>query len=211
MNVIFDLDGTLIDSSEGILASFRELFEVYNLPILKDTQLKKFIGPPMEETLSKYLPSDRVNEAVNAYRRIYREKNIFRNKIYPNIEKLLAYLKNRGDKLFIATTKEINSAKAIVSNIGLCKYFSAIHGANPNKNIKSKTDILNDLFAKNNIDKKDTMLIGVTLYDVEGAENVGIKVTIVLYGFSERKEFNEKQVLFFANQVDDILKYFKQQ
>src|SRR5690554_5187110 len=115
MNIIFDLDGTISDSSEGVFANLREFFSLYGLPDLPDEELKKYIGPPTEETLSKYVSDDKLDEAVNTYRKIYKEKNILKNKMYSGMDKLLKHLKAKGHNLYVATTKDVKASKEILT------------------------------------------------------------------------------------------------
>lgn len=208
MNIIFDLDGTISDSSEGVFANFREVFSRYGVPDMPDEELKKYIGPPTEESLARHIPNEKLDEAVETYRKIYKEKNINKNKMYPNMDKLLVYLKSKGHKLYVATTKEIKAAKEILTNFGIMKYYDAVYGADPTNNVFTKTDVLNRLFEQTNAQKDDSIMIGDTLYDVEGAENVGIKVAVVLYGFSPKENFEGRQVEFFAQTVEDLKNYF---
>ena len=193
MNIIFDLDGTISDSSEGIFANFREFFRIYNLPDLPDETLKKFIGPPTEETLSKFLEPEKVPEAVRLYRKIYKEKNILKNRMFDGIDSLMKYLKDKGHTLYVATTKEQKSSEIIIENFGLTKYLSGIYGADIDKNIHTKTDVLNKLFNDTGANKDDSILIGDTLYDVDGAEETGIKVGVALWGFCPKEKIQKPQ------------------
>lgn len=209
MNIIFDLDGTISDSSQGVFANFREIFSLYNLPDLPDKKLREYIGPPTEETLAKHIPEEQLDKAVETYRKIYKEKYILKNKMYPGMDKLMAYLKSKSHNLYVATTKEVGSAKQILMNFSLMQYLDGgVYGADSSKGIYTKTDVLNQLFNQTKANKSDSILIGDTLYDVEGAEDVGIKVGVVLYGFSPKEKFSGKKVEFFVDTVEELKNYF---
>ncbi|MFW5780768.1 MAG: HAD-IA family hydrolase [Bacillota bacterium] len=205
MHIIFDLDGTISDSSRGVIQSLKALFEEYNLPRLSDEELKKYIGPPIEQTLGKYLPSEEISEAVELYRKFYKEEGgIDKNTMYKGMDKLLKRLKQKNNNIYLATTKEVGMAKEILKTFGIDSFFNGIYGADPSREIYTKTDVLKELFSHHKIDKENCLLIGDTVYDVNGARDVGIKVGIVLYGYGKKKDFEGKDIEFFVDTVEDL-------
>ncbi|MDD4316248.1 MAG: HAD hydrolase-like protein [Clostridia bacterium] len=211
MNIIFDLDGTISNSSEGVIATFRATFKHYNAPELADETIKQYIGPPMEETFAKYLPADQINEAVSHYRKLYKEQGgILKNSMYAGIDRLLAHLKRLGHKTYVATTKDINASKTILKNFGIIDLFDGVYGVNTAEGLYTKTDVLNRLFEETGAVKDDSILIGDTIYDANGAEDVGIIVAIVLYGFGTRQSLAGKKVEFFVDTVEELFHKFPQ-
>lgn len=209
MNIIFDLDGTISDSSEGVFDTFRKVFDIYDLPQLPDQKLRSYIGPPTEETLAKYIDKEDVTKAVKKYRKIYKDQGgIAKNIMYPEIDMLVLFLKSKGHSLYVATTKEKVSAVKILQNFGIYDYFNGVFGADSKKGIFTKTDVLNNLFETTKVDKDQSLLIGDTVYDVKGAEDVGIKVGVVLYGFGRKESFRDKKVEFIVESVDELFGKF---
>ena len=128
--------------------------------------------------------------------------------MFDGIDSLMKYLKDKGHTLYVATTKEQKSSEIIIENFGLTKYLSGIYGADIDKNIHTKTDVLNKLFNDTGANKDDSILIGDTLYDVDGAEETGIKVGVALWGFCPKEKFKNRKIEFFAEKVEDLYKIF---
>ncbi len=208
MNIIFDLDGTISNSSEGVIATFRATFKHYGLPELADSTIKQYIGPPTEETFAKYLPQQKITEAVNFYRKVYKEGGILKNKMYPGMDKLLIHLRNLGHKTYVATTKEVNASKTILKNFGIFDLFDGVYGVNIAEDIFTKTDVLNHLFEETAANKDDSILIGDTIYDADGARDVGIKVAIVLYGFGTKQSLEGRTVEYFVDTIEELFDKF---
>lgn len=209
MNIIFDLDGTISNSSEGVIATFRATFKQYGLPELPEDTIKQYIGPPTEETFEKYLPQHKITEAVNFYRKVYKEGGILKNKMYPGIDRLLVHLRGQGHKTYVATTKEVNASKTILKNFGIFDLFDGVYGVNTAEGLFTKTDVLKRLFEETAADKSQSILIGDTIYDADGAKDVGIKVGIVLYGFGTRQSLEGRKVEFFVDTVEELFDKFK--
>lgn len=209
MNIIFDLDGTITDSSEGVFYTFRKVFDLYGLPQLSDDKLRSYIGPPTEETFGRYLPEEEVTRAVKRYRKIYKEQGgIKKNEMYPEMDMLLLYLRSKNHKLYVATTKEVESAIKILQIFDIYECFHGVYGADSKKGILTKTDVLESLFASTKAEKEQSILIGDTIYDVLGAEDVNIKVAVVLYGFGRKESFEGKNIEFFVDSVEELFDKF---
>lgn len=205
MHIIFDLDGTISDSSHGVIHTLRKLFSRYNLPCLSDDEMKKYIGPPIEQTLGRYLSQDDIPEAVELYRKLYKEEGgIYENSMYEGIDNLLEHLKQEKHNIYLATTKEVNLAREILQIFRIDNFFSGIYGADPSKRIYTKTDVLNELFSCHEIDKNTCLLVGDTLYDVKGAQETGIKVGVVLYGYGKEQDFEGESVEFFVKSIKEL-------
>lgn len=209
-NIILDLDGTISDSSEGIFATMRKVFSHYGINNLTDEILKNYIGPPLKETFGRYLPEDKTEEACDLHRYIYKEEgNIFKNKMYHGMDYFIKTLKQNGYRVFLGTTKGTDSSNKILENFGIHQYFNGVYGTEKEKNIITKTDVLNNLFKTEKISKNQSMLIGDTIYDAEGALNVGISVGIVLFGFGKKEQFKDKKIEFFVKNIDELIEKFQ--
>lgn len=103
----FDLDGTLTDSSEGIINSIKYALEKNGYPVPDETELLKFIGPPLADSFAGYLnlPKDQVQDMVDTYREYFAVKGLFENRVYDGAESMLAKLKRAGVELVLATSK----------------------------------------------------------------------------------------------------------
>lgn len=206
-NLFFDLDGTISDSSEGIFETLRFVFEKFGCDIPGDDVLIKYIGPPLKETFSLYLPSEKALEAVNEYKSYYKQGAIYKNRMYDGIPSLLSYLKDKGYRIFMATTKSEPAAKEIARGFGIADFFDGIYGTDDARGIISKTDVLSTLLSDHGFSKEDCVMIGDTVYDVNGALDVGIDFGPVFYGFGKRDFLQAQKAAFFAETVAGLKDY----
>lgn len=132
MNVIFDLDGTLTDPRQGILACFKYAFDALKVDSPADGVLEEFIGPPLQESFSRIFGPNRqalIKKAVALYRERFTAGGMFENKVYPGIAEVLAELHERGERLFVATVKPRVFAERILGHFGLERFFRAVYGS----------------------------------------------------------------------------------
>lgn len=209
--VIFDLDGTLLDTSEGIMVGASYTANKMGGPNLTITQQKSFIGPsPFYSFIREcgYNESE-AREAVEIYRERYKEKGQFEAKHYEFIHELLVTLKEKEYKTAVATLKRDDLAKEILLNFELKSYFDSINGIDEMDTL-SKADIiqmcLNDLQQN---DLSEVVLIGDSIHDAVGAEHAGVDFIAVTYGygFKSKEEVIDSKNVFIAENVKDIIKF----
>ena len=197
MQLVFDLDGTLIDSSTGILGTLRHTFGVMGFDLLPEEQMRKFIGPPLEPAFMEFLGVDRDTavRAVQVYRAEYRVTGILGVEVYDGVPEMLDALAGAGHTLHVATSKPEVFACRIFDNIGLAKYFTHICGAGLDGTRAKKAEVLEELFRRGGVTRPDTdtladwRMIGDRIYDVEGAAAFGMKSVGVTWGFGPIEEF----------------------
>ncbi len=197
MQLVFDLDGTLIDSSTGILGTLRHTFAVMGFALLPEAEMRKFIGPPLEPAFMEFLGVDRETalKAVQVYRTEYKITGILGVEVYDGIPDMLDALVQAGHTLHIATSKPEAFALRIFDNIGLAKYFTHICGAGMDGTRAKKAEVLSELFRRGGVAEPnaqtltDWRMIGDRFYDVEGAAAFGMKSVGVTWGFGPREEF----------------------
>ncbi len=208
--IIFDFDGTIVDSSPGIYNTAN--WSVKQLGLKEETntnQLRKFIGPPLKDCF-KYtynLDDKYIDEACDIYRKRYFEKGQYDVKVFDGIEDVLLSLKEKGYILAIATMKYREIVFSMLKYLNLAKYFDYIDGTNI-EGTKYKAEILNEIILHFNIDKKNSILIGDTYHDESAAIESEIDFLAVSYGFG----FNEKSkinssMIGIAPSTSDILSY----
>ena len=197
MQLVFDLDGTLIDSSTGILGTLVHTFAQMGFPLLPDDQMRKFIGPPLESAFMELVGVDRETavKAVQIYRAEYRVTGILGVEVYDGVPEMLEALMAAGHSLHIATSKPEVFALRIFDNIGLAKYFTHICGAGLDGTRAKKEEVLAELFRRGGVEEpnKNTLadwrMIGDRIFDVEGAAAFGMKSVGVTWGFGPLEEF----------------------
>ncbi|MBQ1565370.1 MAG: HAD hydrolase-like protein [Clostridia bacterium] len=180
--VIFDLDGTLTDSGEGIKNSTVYALERLGLPVPADSELRKMVGPPLSVGFYKLgVPANRIDEAVRLYREQYSARGKYQNRVYPGIEDCLKRLRGAGLRLCVGTSKPEPLAREILSEFSLAPYFAYIAGATFDASRQNKDDVLCYLLSATGAE--DAVMVGDTHYDVIGAHRRGIPCIGVTWGY----------------------------
>lgn len=208
-HVFFDLDGTLTDSQEGILNSFRNVFKHLGLEIPDYQTLCTFIGPPLFVTFTEILgfTMEKSEECVKVFRNYYETKGYLENRVYEGIPELLSQLKKAGVKLSVATSKPEVTAKLIIKHFDLEKYFDHICGSISDDVRSKKSEVIEYAIETNKIsDRSKILMVGDRKFDVEGAAKTGLKCAGVLYGYGCEEEFKKAGAAFIAKTPADILK-----
>jgi phosphoglycolate phosphatase len=191
MNVLFDLDGTLTDPKEGIIACFRYALESLGADLPRTEELERLIGPPLSESFSNLLGAGdvhRVEQAVWLYRERFSVRGMFENKVYPDIGDTLAQLLEKGSTMFVATSKPHAFAERIVEYFGLGRFFRAVYGSELNGANADKKDLLAHLLRVESLPPTDTVVVGDRAHDVLGARANGLFSVGVLWGYGSREE-----------------------
>lgn len=182
--VLFDLDGTLLDTSQGILNCISYTEEVIPLPTLSGERKRSFIGPPLLESFRREYSLDEEGalRAAGVYRERYREKGMLEAQVYPDIPGLLAELKNAGYMMAVATLKLGAYADKVISSFGLSTYFHCVCGTDE-KGTVTKAEIIARCLNSLGAAASEAVLIGDSNYDREGARQAGVDFIGVSYGF----------------------------
>ncbi len=210
--VIFDVDGTLLNTREGILTSVGATLEAFNMPPLKPENEKLFIGPPIQRSLVEVysLTKEKAQEFANVFREKYsRHEFLFRAQVYPGIEELMIRLKEAGYKNAVATYKREDYAIDIVEHFGLAKHSDVIHGAD-NFNKLTKSDIIRMCIEEMGFTPDQCVMVGDSDNDAIGAEGIGCPFIGVTYGFGFEKpedvmEFKNIGVAASPDEIYDII------
>ena len=182
--IIFDLDGTIANTSQGIVTCYKyTINKMINLEPTSE-ELKSIIGIPLIKTfMTKFNFSK--NDAIKAttiYRKKYAEKGIYEVKLYNGLKEVLIELKKRGYRLAVATLKADNLAKSLLKNLNISKYFDVIHGVD-DKDSLSKSDLIDMCKNDLNINSKETILVGDSISDKNGANLSKVDFIAAKYGF----------------------------
>lgn len=205
-NILFDLDGTLIDSYDGIARGIDKVVEKFGVELPKDVY-KYFIGPPLTESFSKYLPDLDIKEVLKVFRSYYLTVGVYEYCLYDGVKDMLSALKSQGYKLYVATSKREDTAITILEHSDILVYFERVFGAGFETR-KEKFEVLEYAFADSDIVKSESVLIGDTMYDVDGARIVGIDSIAIAYGFGDNEVLKASDAVAFLNSPQDIVKYF---
>lgn len=185
--VIFDLDGTLTDSAEGIVASFRHALGHVGAAVPDGDLAARIVGPPMHET---FRSMDLGEEAIAAYRADYTTRGWAMNSLFDGVEPLLADLRAAGVRLAVATSKAEPTARRILAHFGLDRHFEVIAGATTDGTRSSKADVLAHALEQLAPLPERVLMVGDRSHDVHGAAAHGIDTVVVGWGYG-RDDFGD--------------------
>lgn len=182
--VIFDMDGTLADTSPGILNSHRHAHRIMGRPIPSTEELSGVIGGPLLQTYTDRFgfsaPAARV--AVYEYRRYYSEHGIYEAMLYPGMKDALRELFEHGIKIALATLKAERFAKVMLESMGVLPYFSIVYGMD-DLDTRTKSQLITMCMDALGIQKENSLMVGDSIHDLRGAEACGVPFLGVSYGF----------------------------
>lgn len=183
--VIFDLDGTLTDSAEGIVASFRHALQQIGAQVPGGDLASRIVGPPMHQTLLGMGLGDQADTAIAAYRADYTTRGWSMNSMFDGIPQLLADLKVAGVRLAVATSKAEPTARRILDHFGLDGFFEVIAGASRDGTRAAKADVVAHALAQLAPLPDRVLMVGDRSHDVEGAAAHGIETVVVGWGYGQ--------------------------
>lgn len=202
--ILFDLDGTLTDSGEGIINCALLALNHYGIEIENRETLRVFVGPPLVDSFIKFgVPAEEAENAVEIYRSRYIPIGKFENSPYPGIEHLLARLKADGHKLCVATSKPEGMSKDILAHFGLDKYFDIICGASMDTSRSSKDAVIAYLLEQTGRDPH-TVMVGDTKFDVLGAKAHGIPTVGVSWGYGEVADMVDAGAIAVVDTMEEL-------
>ena len=208
--ILFDLDGTLTDSAEGIINSVVYALERMGIPYTDKRELRRFVGPPLQDAFRDYygLSEDGVTNAVQTFREYFTEKGIYENAVYDGVPEMLDELQKAGYTLAVATSKPEAFAEQILAYFGLSKYFTVVAGASMGGT--SNPIVMRKALQKLCTEPSDRVLmIGDREHDVLGAKDVGLPSLGVLYGYGSEAELREAGADFIARTPQEIPQLIK--
>lgn len=202
--VLFDLDGTLIDTNGIIMAAFKHTFETYVPEVEYDIELfKSFIGPSLQATFSKYVDEETVQLMIKEYRDYYTKNEFDYFEIYPNVLEVVKELKEKGYNLGIVTTKFEEAAMPSFTHYGLEAYFDCFvaldHVENPKPN-REPIDV-----ALSQLNHTGAIMIGDNRGDILAGKNAGIYSCGVAWSFKGREYLEEVNPDYMLEDMTDLL------
>lgn len=189
--ILFDLDGTISKSAEGIRYSLENAIKELGKPVPDLSDYTLYIGPPLLDTFLNvcHFSKEESVRGVEVYREIYNTKGKFVNTAYDGVEELLAKIKADGKKIAVCSSKYEQFAKEIIDILGLSRYFDAVCGSNLEGDRKDKKDLipyaLKALGTTLEKDRENAVIIGDTFFDTKGAVQTGIDFVGANYGYGD--------------------------
>ena len=207
--VLFDLDGTLTDSGEGIINCAALALEHFGLSVPSREEMRAFVGPPLHETFQRFgVPADQTEEAIRVYRSRYIPTGMFENTPYPGIRELLETLKAEGYTLYVANSKPEAMSVTILERFGLAPYFDRICGASTDTSRSTKDAVIAYLLEQSGR-KEDMIMVGDTKYDILGAKVHGIPAIGVSWGYGSVAEMVDSGAVGIADSMEELLELLR--
>lgn len=210
--ILFDLDGTLTESGEGITKSVQYALEKIGKPEENLDALKVFVGPPLLEQFMKYadLEEETARKAVEFYRERYATIGIFENRPYPGIPRMLEELKNKGYLLAVASSKPERFVIQVLEHFDLAKYFDETVGSEMNGSRTNKTEVIEETLRRLHLEnhREQVLMVGDKEHDVFGARKAGLDCLAVSYGYGTMEELEAAKPLQIVDSADEVLNFF---
>jgi phosphoglycolate phosphatase len=190
-NVLFDLDGTLVDSRPGIVAGLRHAMRQLGHELSADGPLDWAIGPPLWDVMARLLEpfgDAEVDRAVALYREWYGSVGLFDALPYPGVPEVLDGLVASGRALFVCTSKRTPYAHRVLEHLALAGRFRSVYGAEPHGRFDRKAELVRHILEAEYLVRAETVLVGDREHDVAAARANGLRVVAVTYGYGSREE-----------------------
>lgn len=204
--VLFDLDGTLIDSSPGIRRCVDESLAHHGFPAITDEQFSSFIGPPLTTGFGFVVPDETLIESlITVYREHYGAGGMYEYTVYDGVPELLVRLNDSGFRLAVATSKRTGFARPVVDHAGLAAQFEIVVGSERDGAGAEKPVVIGSVFEQLAItDPSSVVMIGDREHDGHGAAAIGTDFIGVSWGFGSTEELTAAGALSIAGHPDEI-------
>lgn len=190
MLCLFDLDGTLIDSEQGITMCVKHALGKLDVPAPAPSQLRCWIGPPLRHSFAPLLDHDavRIEAAIGYYHERFDTDGWREHAAYPGIEGLIMNLLKAGHQLAVVTSKPHQHAAPIIAHLPFGNAFLRLYGPNPDSARSEKADMIGAALTDFDCPATDAVMIGDRHFDIEGAVANGVRGIGVLWGFGDCDE-----------------------
>ncbi len=208
--LLFDLDGTLTASGEGITKCVQYALEKLNKGELAQDlkSLEVFVGPPLLEQFMAYagLSEEEAKKAVQYYRERYLPIGIFENKPYEGIEEVLKKMKEKGYVLAVASSKPDSMVKTVLDYFSLTSYFQVVKGSDITKPKMTKAEVIEEVLEELGFSEKRecAIMIGDRYHDVLGAKSAGLECIGVTYGYGDFQELKQAGAVKIVNSTQEL-------
>lgn len=207
-HILFDLDGTLTDSQEGILKCFSHALEKMGLTCPEIETLGWCVGPPLRDSFRKLLGAEhehRVEEAAAFYRERYSVSGLFENLVYDGIHELLDALREKGKILYVATAKPQIYAQRILEHFELADRFARIYGSQLDGRLSKKTELIEHILKNERLHPSECVMVGDRDFDMIGAKLNGIVGVGAGWGYGSFEELNGAGATHYCRTPGEIL------
>lgn len=205
-SVIFDFDGTICDTGEGVKKSAKYALDAFNIPSDDWQTLDCFIGPPLLVTFQEQFNQSAADAdlLVQKFRERYTNTGIYECELYNGIKQLLINLKDDGMKIGIASSKPQVFVETLLNKFAIAKYFDSVCATSFAADCESKQNIIARCLKELETEPKDALMVGDRFYDIDGAKADMVDGAGALWGYGSKFEFIECGAKYIVDKVEDI-------
>ncbi len=207
--ILFDLDGTLLNTFKGVSNAVKYTMEFFGKPVPDEKEMRKYLGPPLRDSFTRFagIPEEKINETIAKFREYYFSKGIYEYEFFEELKPTFKKLREMGCTLAVATSKLEKGAFTILEHAGLLEEFDFVGGSTQDESRSSKAQVVAYVLEHFDItDKSQVLLIGDRDNDIVGAHANGIKCCGFLSGFGSREEMEEYGADYIIDYISDIFK-----
>lgn len=185
---MFDLDGTLTDPHDGITRCVAHAFKCLGRSTPPAEELRRFIGPPLQDTFATWLPANEVDDAVRFYRERFDAVGWRENHLYDGVVSVLTDMTVRGHQMIVVTSKPAIFAERIIDHFELSEFFDGVVGATLDGSLRHKSDLVAKALVDTSVAASSAVMIGDRAQDIVGATANGVRAVGVRWGYAEAGE-----------------------
>ncbi len=204
--VIFDLDGTLVDAYPAIISSFNYTMQRLNYSAQDALTIRRAVGWGDENLLRPFIKKKEVSYALSIYRRHHKLALLRESRLFPKVDRVLAYLKKKGYILAVASNRPSRFSWILIRHLKLKKYFNYVLCADKLKHIKPHPEIINKIIQRFTLKPEETIYVGDMAIDAQAGRGAKVKTIVVTTGSSEKSEIKREQPYRIIGRVAQLLK-----
>ncbi len=204
--VLFDFDGTIADTGEGIFSSIKSAIAAMGFESVDEKLLRTFIGPPILDSFKSGvgMTEEQAKAAVVKYREAYGKNGIYKFELYEGIEALLHKIHENGIKIAIASSKPTRFIEKIIDYLNYRDLVDLISCPKSDEIHESKASLINNAVKEFGVSKTRTLMVGDRRFDIEGAAIAGVDSIGVTFGYGNEEELKKAGATFIAGSTDEI-------
>jgi phosphoglycolate phosphatase len=206
--LLFDLDGTLLESRAGTVGSLRHAMGELGYALDPAEDFAWAVGPPLADVAARLLApfnDDRHAALMARYRARYDAAGLFESAVYPGIPEALEEFRRRGWRLFVATSKGTEIAGRLLRHVGLADAFDAIYGSDDDGALSHKPELIAHILAREALAPAATLMFGDRRFDISGAHANAVRAVGVLWGYGAREELAQAGADALAERPEELL------
>lgn len=204
--IIFDLDGTLVDAYTAIIKSFNYAMQRLGYPLQSALTIRGAVGWGDENLLKPFLKPKDLEKAILLYRRHHKSSLLKHAHLFPKVDKVLTYLKDRGLRLAVASNRPTRFSWILIRHLRLEKYFDYVLCADRLKYIKPHPEILKKIMQRFSVKSKQTIYVGDMVIDAQAGRRAKVKTIIVTTGSSKRQDIEKERPYRIISRITGLLK-----